>query len=63
MKKNLGLKLVGIVVGALLGFLYYSNWGCTSGCAIRSSGNLMSLYGGVMGFLVVGLFDKKAKEV
>ncbi len=62
MNKNWGLKLAGIVVGAILGLLYYSNWGCTSGCAIRSSAKLMGLYGGVMGFLVVGLFDKKEKE-
>ncbi len=54
-------RLVGIVVGAFAGFLYWHYIGCNSGtCPIQSNWHTSSLYGGLMGFLVSDL--KKTKE-
>jgi hypothetical protein len=45
--------IVGIVVGAGLGFAYYKFIGCSSGtCPITSSPILSILFGALMGFLV-----------
>lgn len=45
---------LGIVVGALAGYLYYHFVGCESGtCAITSSPYVSTLWGGMMGLLVV----------
>jgi hypothetical protein len=46
--------LIGIVIGATGGYLYYHFIGCSSGtCAITSSPYLSTLMGGFMGFFVV----------
>ncbi len=45
--------LIGTVIGAGLGFLYYKFVGCSSGaCPITSSPIISSLYGAVMGMLI-----------
>ncbi|MDD3226928.1 MAG: DUF6132 family protein [Tissierellia bacterium] len=45
--------LAGIVVGGLLGFLYYKFIGCSSGtCSITSNPINSTLYGAVMGLLI-----------
>ncbi|KXX68179.1 DUF6132 family protein [Flammeovirga sp. SJP92] len=52
--------LIGLLVGALLGYLYYSQIGCLSGtCAITSKPINSTLYGSVMGILIIDLFKKK----
>jgi len=56
---------LGIVLGAAAGFLYWYYIGCTSGsCAITSSPINSTLYGGVMGGLLLNSFEssKKKKE-
>ncbi len=57
MQKKYGIKLAGLVVGAVLGFVYQHYWGCTTGCAIRSSAPLMTLFGAIMGYLVVDIVE------
>ena len=53
---------IGIAVGAVGGYLYYYFIGCASGtCAITSKPVNSSLYGGVMGGLLVS-FIKNEKE-
>ncbi|WP_276372649.1 DUF6132 family protein [Chryseolinea sp. H1M3-3] len=48
---------LGIVVGATAGYLYWYYVGCLSGsCAITSSPVNSSLYGGLMGGLLVNAF-------
>ncbi len=43
-----------VLIGAILGYLYYHFIGCTSGsCAITSSPLSSTLFGGVLGFLFV----------
>jgi hypothetical protein len=45
---------LAIVVGGLLGFLYYYYVGCKSGtCAITSNPYMSMLWGGLMGFFLI----------
>jgi hypothetical protein len=54
------LSLVGVFVGALSGFLYWNYVGCTSGtCMITSKPINSTLYGGLMGYLLLGIFKKE----
>ena len=50
---------LGIVLGAAAGWAYWYWWGCTEGCAITSSPVNSSLYGGLMGALLVNSFKKE----
>jgi hypothetical protein len=53
-------ELIGITLGALAGFLYWKFVGCSSGtCMITSKPINSTLYGGLMGFLVAGIFKKE----
>lgn len=46
-------RIVGTLLGAFAGFLYWYYIGCTSGtCPIQSNWHTSSLYGGLMGFLI-----------
>lgn len=61
--KQLVLKhkftLLGIVLGAIAGYLYYNFVGCASGtCAITSSPVNSTIYGSVMGGLLVNILKK-----
>jgi hypothetical protein len=48
--------IVGIVIGAALGFGYYKLVGCASGtCLITSNPFISTLYGAVMGALIAGI--------
>lgn len=50
---NMTLKIIGTVVGAVLGFLLYKKAGCKTGtCPITSKPAVSILYGAVMGFLI-----------
>jgi hypothetical protein len=53
-------KIFIVLVGSLLGFLYY-NYGCIQGCAITNSPLNSTIYGAVFGF-VFSLEDKKDKR-
>ena len=57
------LKFVGIVTGALGGYIYYAKVGCVSGtCPITSDPINSMLYGALMGFLLFGLFQNNPKK-
>lgn len=47
-----------ILIGILLGFVYYKIWGCTNGCPITSSPFWTVLYAGVLG-LLISIMTKK----
>lgn len=52
--------LIGITLGAVAGFLYWKFVGCSSGtCMITSKPINSTLYGAVMGYLVVGIFKNQ----
>ena len=55
-------SLIGIIIGAIAGWLYWNFIGCSSGtCAITSKPLNSTLYGALMGYLVAGIFQKDVK--
>lgn len=57
---NHKLTLIGIFIGAIGGYFYYYYVGCTSGtCAITSKPLNSTLYGAMMGGLLLNLFKKE----
>lgn len=62
-KKAYIITGIGIVVGAIFGYLYYKFVGCASGtCAITSKPINSTLYGAVMGGLLFNMFIKTPKK-
>ncbi len=58
------LSVIGLVVGVLGGYVYYLKVGCVNGtCAITSNPWLSMLWGGVMGYLLFDMFNKKKKDI
>ena len=61
--KNNLLYIIGAVIGAIGGYLYWNFVGCSSGtCAITSKPVNSTLYGALMGSLLFGLFKKEKKQ-
>lgn len=57
--KKYKLGLIGIVLGGILGYAYYHFIGCSTGtCAITSKPINSSVYGMVMGYLILSTFEK-----
>lgn len=58
------LTIIGILFGALCGYAYYNFIGCASGtCAITSKPLNSTLYGAMMGGLLLNSFKReKAKK-
>ena len=54
------LTIIGLVAGAIGGYLYYHFIGCSSGtCAITSKPLNSTLYGAMMGGLSFSMFQKE----
>ena len=54
------LTLIGVVTGALAGYLYYHFIGCASGtCAITSQPANSTVYGAMMGGILFNMFQKE----
>ncbi len=52
--------ILGVIIGAIGGYLYYHYIGCSSGsCMITSKPINSTLYGAVMGGLLSNSFEKK----
>ena len=57
--KKYKLGLIGIVLGGILGYAYYHFIGCNTGtCAITSKPINSSVYGMLMGYLILSTFEK-----
>lgn len=57
------LAIVGVLVGALGGYLYWKFVGCNTGtCTITSSPLNSTLYGAVLGGLFLSIFKRKPKK-
>ena len=56
------LAIIGVVLGAIGGYLYYHYVGCASGtCAITSKPLNSTAYGAVMGGLLLSIFESNKK--
>jgi len=54
------LTIIGIIAGAIGGYLYYHFVGCAGGtCAITSNPLNSTIYGAMMGGLVLNMFKKE----
>jgi hypothetical protein len=57
------LTIIGIIGGAIGGYLYYHFVGCASGtCAITSKPLNSTLYGAMMGGLFLNIFQKEKSK-
>jgi hypothetical protein len=57
------IALVGLLVGAIGGYIYYLKVGCVSGtCAITSNPWMSAAWGGAFGYLVFDMFKGRKKE-
>ena len=62
-KKAIIITVIGVVIGAIAGYVYYFYIGCASGtCAITSKPLNSTLYGAVMGGLLFNIFIKSPKK-
>ena len=53
------ITLIGVIIGAIGGYLYYHCVGCETGtCSITSKPLNSSLYGAIMGGLLFNIFQK-----
>jgi len=57
------LTIIGIIAGAVAGYLYFHFIGCSSGtCIITSKPLNSSLYGALMGGLLLNIFQNKTQK-
>ncbi len=57
------LVVIGVIPGAIGGYLYYHFVGCVSGtCTITSKPVNSSLYGALMGGIFLSIFQKDKKS-
>lgn len=57
------LLIAGVALGALGGYLYWQQIGCSSGtCAITSKWHNSTAYGALMGGLFFSLFKREKKQ-
>lgn len=62
-KRAIIITGMGVILGAICGYLYYFYIGCASGtCAITSKPINSSLYGALMGGLLFNMFIKSPKK-
>ena len=59
MIKKMLRYVIGTVIGAGLGYLYYRIVGCSTGaCPISSNPYISTIYGAIIGFLLSNVFKK-----
>ena len=62
-KKAIIITLIGVLIGAILGYLYYRYVGCITGtCVITSKPLNATLYGALTGGLLTNSLIKKEKK-
>jgi uncharacterized protein YcfJ len=66
--KNWGLNnkllIAGVVVGAIVGYLYWQQIGCKNGtCKITSTWHNSTAYGSLMGGLLSSMFKSKSADI
>lgn len=54
------LTIIGVFIGGISGYLYYHFIGCSGDtCAITSNPLISSIYGAIMGGLLLSTFQEK----
>lgn len=62
-RKAILINAIGIIIGAVAGYLYYFYVGCASGtCAITSKPLNSTLYGALMGGLLFNMIITNSKK-
>ena len=57
------LTFIGAALGAIIGFIYWDQVGCTSGtCAITSKPTNSTIYFAILGAMVFNLFKQETKK-
>lgn len=57
------LYIIGAIVGAIAGFLYWKHIGCLTGtCAITSNPVKSTVYFALLGALLFSLFERDGKK-
>lgn len=60
---NNKLLIAGVILGAIGGYLYWQQIGCSSGtCAITSKWHNSTAYGALMGGLLFSIFKKEKND-
>lgn len=54
--------ILGVLLGLGAGYLYYLEIGCDEGCTITGSPINSTLYGGLMGGLLLSMLDDYLKK-
>lgn len=56
-------SIIGIIAGAIAGYIYYIEIGCNSGsCPITSNPYMSIFWGAAIGYLTGDMFNKKKTE-
>ena len=62
-QKAVKVTIIGVILGAVAGYLYYKYVGCITGtCVITSRPLNATLYGAIIGGLLVNSLIKKEKK-
>lgn len=57
------LAIIGIAIGAIAGYIYWQQVGCSSGtCRITSKWHNSTAYGALMGGLLFSMFKKEKND-
>jgi len=57
------LEIIGMVLGAISGFIYFKTVGCSTGsCPITSNPWLTIIWGSLIGYLTGSIFNKNKKK-
>ena len=62
MKRTVLITSLGVLLGAVAGYMYYHFYGCTNGKSITSSPLNSTLYGSFMGGLLVTTFTTGSEQ-
>lgn len=59
---RIGFTVLFIALGAVAGWAYWYWYGCTNGCAITGRWWTSTAYGGVLGYLLLGMVMPQPKK-
>jgi len=55
-------EIIGLLLGAAFGYIYYKTVGCSTGaCPITSNPWISSIWGSIIGYLIGNMFNKNNK--